>query len=197
MATTTESSEISEWHEQCMEWLLRRSGLTVVREPHIKGKTPDLLVTQPSGQDVIIECLAKLEDPTHAEEKRRGPHTCGGDIKDLHGLLYSRVKEKAAKYKHLDGPYVIAVYDDSCMNFINTAMNIAFSAYAPYVELNSMGEFVNNGYSDQWSTPERSASLFRLYPNLSGLKYSHWKRKHYFIPRKLRNSRASPERGEK
>ena len=193
MTPTTESIEVSEWHEQCMKWLLRRSGLSVVRKPHINGKRPDLLATQPDGPSVIIECLVKLQYPAHAEEIRQGVHICGGDIKELHGALYSRVEEKAAKYRNLDGPYVVAVYDEGCMNYVDTALALAFSAYTPYIKLNSKGDVVGRGHSDQWSTPERSASLFKLYPNISGLIYSRWKREHHFVSNPWANAPVSAD----
>ena len=38
-----EIRDVSKWYEQCIEYLLRKSGLAVKREPRIGGKTPDLL----------------------------------------------------------------------------------------------------------------------------------------------------------
>lgn len=196
MALTIETSEVSEWYEICIEWLLQQSGLVVEREPRISGQTPDLLVTQPVGTKVVIECLVKLRDPAHQKETdEHGFHSCGGDIKELHGALYSRVEQKAAKYKDLvDGmPYVVAVYDMSCMDFIHTAMALAFSAHVPYVRFNAQGTVVSSGYSDQWSTPEMTASLFRRYPNVSGLIYSRWGQEHNFLPNPFADLPASAE----
>lgn len=76
--------------------------MAVQREPNINGKTPDLLVTQLDGPDVIIECLVKLKDPEHEKESiDQGHHVCGGDIRELHSAIYSRVEEKTAKYRKL------------------------------------------------------------------------------------------------
>jgi hypothetical protein len=181
----SKSHDVSEWYERCIEWLLRASGMTVQREPHMNGKTPDLLVTELDGPDVVIECLVKLQDPEHAREYReQGHHACGGDIRELHSTLYSRVEEKITKYRGLvEGrSYVVALYNDDCMHWPDTAFDLAFSAHVPYIMISADREVVDRGYDDAWSTAERSASLFQLYPHLSGLIYSRWRKEHYFLP---------------
>ena len=193
---TTETHDVSEWYERCIEHLLRQSGLAVQREPRINGMTPDMLINQQDGPDVVIECLVKLKDPAHNTElMERGVHSCGGDVRESHSAIYSRVEEKAAKYRKVaDGmPYVIALYNDECMNFLDTAFALAFSAHVPYIRISPDGKVVGRGYSDLWSTPERSAGLFKLYPNLSGLIYSQWERKHYFLPNPFANMPVSAD----
>ena len=190
-AAEYERHSVSEWYEQCIEWLLRRRGMEVQREPAINGKTPDLMVRQTHMPDVIIECLVKLKDPEHEKElAERGNHTCGGDIRELHSAIYSRVEEKATKYRNLVNGngygYVIAVYDDECGSSLDRAMALAFSAHVPYLRLDS-GKVVGRGYKDLWSTPEKTASLFKLHPHLSGLLYSRWERKHCFLPNPFAN----------
>ena len=86
--------EFSRWHEACMEHLLLESGLTITYEPLMSGKTPDLLVRAPGGAPFIIECIARLPDPEHADEmERTGCHVCNGNIGDLHANVYSRLAE--------------------------------------------------------------------------------------------------------
>ena len=114
MVSAVESSEISEWYERCVEWLLRRSGLAVTREPRIGGKTPDLLVTQPGSPDVVIECLVKLADPAHQKELREeGVHVCGGDIKGCtvrFTVGYKRKPPSTGTWKcHTSSPYITQV----------------------------------------------------------------------------------------
>ena len=180
-----EASLVARWYERCIEYLLRQSGVSVKPEPNIGGKTPDLLVQQPSGPDVIIECLVRLRNPEHDREFiKTGSHSCGGDIRELHSSVYSRVEEKITKYQRTVGskPYVVALYHGGCGNSLDTALALAFSAHVPYLSLSKNGNVVDRGYVDMWSTPSKSASLFRLYPHLSGLIYSRWPREHYFLP---------------
>ena len=181
----SESNEVSKWYEQYVGWLLGQSGAAVEREPRINGQTPDLLATQQGGTTFIVECFVKLMYPAHQKEMNEHRfHSCGGDIRELHGAIHSRVEQKAAKYRNLGSvmPYVVAIYDMSCMNHVDTAMSLAFSAWVPYLRLNSEGTAVGSGYADQWSTPERSEGIFYRYPNVSGLLYSRWEKEHNFLP---------------
>ena len=62
--------------------------------------TPDMLINQQDGPNVVIECLVKFKDPAHNTElMERGVHSCGGDVRESHSAIYSRVEEKAAKYR--------------------------------------------------------------------------------------------------
>ena len=79
-----EAREFSDWHERAIEHLIVHSGNTVEREPLILGKTPDLLVKPQNGSPFIVECIACLQDQTHAADLAgRGRHTCDGNIRDL------------------------------------------------------------------------------------------------------------------
>ena len=120
---------------------------------------------------------------------------CGGDIKELHSSLYSRMDGKATKYRDLvDGKlYVIALYHGACHNFIETACHLAFSAWVPYVTFSNDGTVVERGHRDQWSTPEKSSALFELHPHLSGMIYSRWMREHYFLPNPWANTPVSAD----
>ena len=180
-----EAREISRWHEQYIKHLLNQSGQQVLYEPRINGKTPDLVVTQPGQPDVIIECMARLKDPSHERELfEQGLHVCGGDLSKLYCNLYSRVEEKTTKYRSIvDGhPYVLSIYDDSCLNFLSTANALAFSDHVPYVTLNADGPVVDRSYHDTRYPQDRHLGLFQRYPHLSGLLYSHSEKKHYFLP---------------
>ena len=174
---------------------MRRSGLAVQREPRINGKTPGLIVTQPYGPDVVIECLVKLNDPEHERKSLGKVHVCGGDASQLHSALYSRVAEKATKYRKVvtGRSYIVAVYDGGCMNFPSTALALAFSAHVPCLSVSAEGEVTDTGHIDVWASPERSASLFKLYPHLSGLIYSRWERKHYFLPNPFADTPVSAD----
>ena len=103
-----EALEFSQWHERCIEHLLTQSGLDVQREPEILGKTPDLLATTPDGQQVIIECIARLQDPVHAMElTETGWHCCDGKITGkLYNTMWTTPDVPAALfelYPHLSG----------------------------------------------------------------------------------------------
>ena len=189
-------SELSEWHEKCIEHLLRRSGIKVEREPIIDGKNPDLLVQQPEGPNIVIECLLKEKNSEcQAELDENQVHICGGDIAELHSNLYSRVEKKASKYHEVtEGiPYLIALYNDECMNDISTAKHLAFSAWMPYVTFDDNQNVIETGWKDAWSTAEQTASLFKLHPNVSGMIYSRWERKHYLIPNPFANEPISSD----
>ena len=180
-----EALEFSNWHERCVEHLLHKSGLEVQREPLICGKTPDLLVTPPQGNPFIVECIARLQDPSHAIElTEHGWHYCGGNIRDLHQNIYSRLDHKATKYRDIaeQMPYIISLYDASCMNGINTAIDLVLSPYAPVVTRSADGRIIGKNYHTLWSTPSIPAALFELYPHLSGFIYSRWPREHYYLP---------------
>ena len=182
-----EAKEFSDWHERCIEHLLDRSGLQVQREPQILGKTPDLLVTPHQGAPFIIECIARLQDPTHAiEMPEHTLHFCDGNIKELHHNVYSRLDHKATKYRDIAEqtpmPYVIALYDASCLNSVDTAMDLVLSPYAPIRTMSPDGRIISREYQTLWSTPSIPAALFELYPHLSGFIYSRWPREHYYIP---------------
>lgn len=180
-----EARSTSKWHEQCIECLLSQSGLEVVPEPSINGKTPDLMIVQYGQPDVIIECMVRMKDSAHEKELlEHGLHVCGGDLSKLYCNLYSRVEEKTTKYRQIveDRPYVVAVYDESCLNFLDTAYALAFSAHVPYVTFNTNGNIIDRGYEDAWEPEDQSIGLFQRYPHLSGIIYSHWEKKHYFLP---------------
>ena len=183
----TETDEVSGWYERCVEWLIWQSGLSVRREPRIGGQTPDLLVTQPNGTEIIIECLVKMKEPEHAKEfMERNFHMCGGDVRELHQNIYSRLVEKAAKYKGIAaGPYIVALYDDECMPYVGKAYDLIFSAHVPYLSFDSVGNVVDRGWRDMWSTLEKPEGIFRRYPHVSGLLYSRWPREHYYLPNPL------------
>ena len=191
----TETQDVSEWYERCIERLLRQSGLDVQREPCINGKTPDLIVSQPNGPSVIIECFVKLKDLECQRELLEGKvHVCGGDVRELHSTLYSRVENKATKYRNLlDGrPYVIAIYNKGCDDFTDTLLRLAFSAHVPRLSLDPDGNVRGTGHVDVWSTSEKSASLFNLHPHLSGLIYSRRGSEHYFLPNPFTDMPVSP-----
>lgn len=184
-ARPREAQEFSDWHERCIEHLLVRSGHRVDREPRINGKTPDLLVDPDAGHPFIVECLARLQDPAHARDMElRGYHVCGGNIRELHQNIYSRIEHKVTKYREIAEtmPYVIALYDASCMNSMEAAVDMALSPYAPTVQWGPDGDVEGKLYNTFWSMPEIPTALFELYPHLSGLLYSRWPREHYYLP---------------
>ena len=197
MRSTSEIVEMSAWYEQCIEWLLQQSSLDVRSEPRINGKKPDLLVAQPNGPDIVIECLVKMKDAEHQSSDlvERKSHSCGGDIRELHSAAYSRLQEKATKYRSLSAerPYVIALYDDECMAGIHKAFHLAFSAHAPYISYNDAGNVVESGYRDMWSTPDIEEGIFRRFHHVSGLLYSRWERDHNYLPNPFANIPISPD----
>ena len=137
-----EAKEFSDWHERCVEHLLHQSGHHVKREPLMMGKTPDLLATPPGGQPFIVECMARLQDPEHAREMaQQGWHDCDGNIRELHRNVYSRLDEKATRYRAIaqEMPYVIALHDATCNNGISTAVDLVLSPYAPAIERDEAG----------------------------------------------------------
>ena len=145
-----EAREFSDWHERCIEHLLIESGSEVQREPLIRGKTPDLLVTPPQGKPIVIECIARLQDPSHAIElTEQGWHFCGGSIKELHQNVYSRLDEKATKYREIaeDLPYIIALYDATCANSLDVAIDMMMSPYAPTVSRAPNGIITGKQYN--------------------------------------------------
>ena len=179
-----EIDAVSTWYEQCVEWLLRQSGLEVEREPCFRGKKPDLLVTLPDGTKVIIECMVKLKDPEHQKEFiEQGFHSCGGDIRELHSAVYSRLQEKATKYRKIAAqkPYIIALYDDECGPYLNKAFDLVFSAHSQRISIDRGGEVVDIGWTDMWSTETQKEGIFYRYPHVSGLLYSRWPREHYYL----------------
>ena len=184
-AETREAREFSRWHETCMEHLLLQSGLTVTYEPLMSGKTPDLLVRAPGDAPFIVECIARLPDPEHADEmERTGCHVCNGNIGDLHANVYSRLNEKATKYKDIASkmPYIISLYDGSCLNSLQTAVEMTMSPYQPTMERGDDGSVRGRHYNTLWSNQEIPGALFDLYPHLSGLIYSRWPREHHYLP---------------
>ena len=184
-ARPQESREFSQWHEDSIEHLIRRSGHRVEREPRIDGKTPDLLVSPELGEPLIIECVARLQDPEHVRDmERHGHHICGGNIRHLHQNIYSRIEHKVTKYRDIARrmPYVIALYDASCMNSMEAAVDMALSPYAPSIRFGPDGQVEGKLYNTFWSMPEIPTALFELYPHLSGLLYSRWPREHWYLP---------------
>ena len=180
-----EAREFSDWHERAIEHLIVHSGNTVKREPLILGKTPDLLVQPQNGSPFIVECIACLQDQTHAADlSGRGRHTCDGNIRELHQNIYSRLDHKATKYRHIAEtmPYIIALYDATCMNSLDCAFDMALSPYAPTYSRHPDGQIAGKRCNGLWSTPAIPAALFELYPHLSGLIYSRWPREHYYLP---------------
>lgn len=180
-----QAKEFSDWHERSIQRLIQNSGCEALREPAICGKTPDLLVLTPSGEQCIVECIARLQDQEHAAElHEQGWHQCGGNITELHRNVYSRLQQKATKYREIAAgmPYVIAMFDASCMNSLDTALDMVLSPYAPTVTLSPEGKITGKIYNTLWPTPEIPAALFELYPHLSGFLYSRWPRQHYYLP---------------
>ena len=180
-----EALEFSNWHERCIEYLFSKSGYEVKREPQIMGKTPDMLVTPQDSQPFVVECIARLQDPDHALElTETGLHVCSGNIKELHQNIYSRLEQKATKYRNIAEtmPYVIAFYDASCMNGIDTAVDLVLSPFAPTIEFSKNGAIKDKHYNSLWYTSEIPVALFELYPHLSGFIYSCWPGQHYYLP---------------
>ena len=180
-----EAQVVSKWHEGYIKYLLEHSGMEVQQEPLIKGMTPDLIARHPDRPDIIVECLVKLMNPDHRRElAEKGSHLCGGDIKELHAAVYSRMEDKAAKYQELiqDRPYIIALYDCECMSYPIKATHLGFSAHVQRLHFSKDGQLIGTDHADQWSTPEQHAGLFIRYPHLSGILYSRWPEEHYFLP---------------
>lgn len=191
-----EAREFSDWHERCIEHLLIQSGSEVQREPLIRGKTPDLLATPPQGKPIVIECIARLQDPSHAIElTEQGRHFCDGSIKELHQNIYSRLDEKATKYREIveDLPYIIALYDATCTNSLDVAIDMMMSPYAPTVSRASNGRITGKQYNTLWPTQNIPVALFELYPHLSGLIYSRWPKEHYYLPNPYTSSPITPD----
>ena len=193
--TCREALEFSRWHEECVTHLLVESGLQVVREPEIMGKTPDILARGPDAKPFVIECIARLPDPAHLDEMERyGHHVCNGNIDELHANVYSRLDHKATKYREIARhlPYVIALYDGTCLNSVRAGIDLAMSPYQPTVERSDNGSVKGKHYNTLWRDQEIPAALFSLYPHLSGLIYSRWPREHYYIPNIEANRPVSP-----
>ena len=189
------SREFSFWHEQGIEHLLTSSGLDVRREPKMDGKTPDLLVTGPDGMPFVIECIARLPDPAHAQEMQlTGMHVCEGGIHSLHANVYSRLDQKACKYRAIAAkmPYVIALYDGSCLNSLQTAVDMTMSPYRPTILRGDDGAIRKRSYDEMWPGQEIPGALFELYPHLSGLIYSRWPREHHYLPNPNANRPVHP-----
>lgn len=177
--------DFSDWHERSIAHLISRNGSQVQIEPHISGQTPDLLVTPPNAEQFIVECVARLQDPSHAAELAlNGRHTCAGNTCALHQNIFSRLQCKASKYRHItrDTPYVISLYDASCHNGIDTALDLAMSPYAPTLTLSPDGKIDGRLYNTLWPAPAIPAALFELYPHVSGFLYSTWPWRHYYLP---------------
>lgn len=180
-----EAKEFSTWHEECMEYLMQQTGASVTREPNIGGKTPDLLVTPAEGEPFVIECIARLQDEHHAHHVMSGePHYCEGNVRELHRNIYSRVDHKATKYRGLaeKQPYVIALFDGSCMNGLEVAVDLMLAPYAPVTERTETGKKAGKHYNTLWCTPHIPAALFELYPHVSGFIYSRWPKEHHYLP---------------
>ncbi len=191
-----EVNEFSDWHERCIEHLMRQSGFQVIREPLIQGKTPDLLVIPEQNQPFIIECLARLQDPSHAMElTHNGWHFCDGNIRELHQNIYSRLEQKATKYRDITEhtPYVIALYDATCTNSLDNAIDMMLAPYAPTRTLSAEGKIIGKHYNTLWSTPEIPVALFELYPHLSGFIYSRWPKTHYYLPNPYATKPLNPD----
>lgn len=177
--------DFSKWHERTIEGLLTHSGLNVRSEPNMDGKTPDLLATPQEGQQFVVECIARLPDPRHAAEmEQNGFHVCDGDIGSLRANIYSRLDQKATKYRQIASamPYVIALYDGSCLNSLQTAIDMTMSPYQPTLERYEDGTVRNRRYDRIWQAQEIPGALFELYPHLSGLIYSRWPKEHWYLP---------------
>ena len=195
--TECASREFSRWHEDTVENLLPESGLSVSREPRLPGKTPDLLVRPEGAEPFIVECIARLPDPEHAREmEEHGTHVCSGDIAGLHANVYSRLDQKATKYREISRhmPYVVALYDGSCLNSLQTAIDMTMSPYQPTVERDERGIVRGRRYNTLWSGQEEPEALFDRYPHLSGLIYSRWPREHHYLPNPNAERPVSPDR---
>ncbi|MCY4364713.1 MAG: hypothetical protein OXE17_00565 [Chloroflexi bacterium] len=237
----TKRYDVGKWYENQIDYLLRRSGLNFCQQPKIDRHTPDFLIFQPNGPEVIIECKARYdgqEDRTKCLESqrkeaetlrriarrnidlysRRDPlgnnelnsylldgarmdleradamkkgdfHSCGGNIGELFGGVYDALKEKARTYKGItDGkPYVIALYHDACQADISTALSLCFSPRIPSISWTYEGDnldkeiHLESRWVDAWSVEEQEG-IFYKYKHVSGLIYSAWERKHFFLP---------------
>ena len=180
-----EAKEFSDWHERCIEHLLQHSGHDVKREPLMMGKTPDLLAETPAGKPFVIECIARIKDPEHARETaQQGCHDCNGNIHELHRNVYSRLDGKATKYRAIaqEMPYIIALYDATCRNGVDTAVDLVLSPYAPALERDEKGRVKGKHYNSLWHTPSIPVALFNLYRHLSGLIYSSEGNQHHYLP---------------
>ena len=77
---------------------------------------------------------------------------------------------------------MVSIYDESCISFLDTGYALGFSDHVPHVTLNADGPAVDRNYQDTQYPQDRHVGLFKRYPHLSGLLYSHWEKKHYFLP---------------
>ena len=191
-----EAHAFSEWHERCIEYLLTKSGLEVEREPHMMGKTPDLMATTRNGVQIVIECIARVQDPRRTLELTdTGWSCCDGNIRDLHNNIYSRLAQKAAKYRPIadQHPYVLAMFDASCLNSPAAAMDLVLSPYAPTITRSPTGRITGKIYNTPWPMPETPAALFELYPHVSGFIYSRWHRQHYYLPNPHATTPITPD----
>ena len=160
----TESEQDKEarakWYENCIRFLLEEAGWTVLPQPRIGEKTPDMKV----DDNVIIECATSDGGRDFARETQdKGSASRPRCLSSL-GLSCSIDKvlnEKADKYRSLvdyeEYGYVVAVYDgDSFADF----------PPCPY----------GQEESDSWS------DWFGLNSHVSGILYSHWEKKHHYVP---------------
>ena len=168
-----------------MEYLMQQTGASVTRKPNIGGKTLDLLITPEPGEPFVIECISRLQDERHAHQTLNNElHYCEGNTRELHRNIYSRLDHKATKYRGIaeKQPYVIALFDGSCMNSLEVAVDMMLAPYAPVTSRNATGQVTGKHYNTLWCTPDIPAALFELYPHLSGFIYSRWRKEHLYLP---------------
>ena len=183
LANRTEARPFSQWHERSMEDLLFRSGLAVQREPLIDGKTPDILVTDHRGDHLIIECMARMQDPDHATELAlTGCHHCDDALPDIHRNLRSRLDQRR--------PSTATSRPDALRHrplrrHLHLRAGISPRSrplpYAPTHQKMGDGKITGKIYNTLWpqSIP---VALFERYTHLTGLIYSTWPHTHHYLP---------------
>ena len=141
-------------YEQLMLGLFCVPRLTVEYEPHINGKTPDLLVKADDGLSCIVECTTVHWEGMHEftwDENGWG-HLMVDDSDPMKRnlKLWSSITDKLRKYKDDTFPgygLVIALYNWSVSNDDADAVDVCFGQYDRYLTLSpSDGEVVGRGW---------------------------------------------------
>ena len=98
-------------------------------------------------------------------------HFCDGNIKELHQNVYSRLDYKATKYRDIAEqtpmPYVIALYDASCLNSVDTAVDLVLSAICAHPNDVARWENHQSGIPNAVVNPKHTRRAFRVVPRTS------------------------------
>lgn len=141
----------------------------VEHEPSIGGKTPDLLVTDDTGRECIIECTTLSQSP----DCLHNLHAFTKDPTRLNERLYNSLREKMRKYgKAVIGKrsYVVAIQNECCGFFDKSVQDVVMGAW----------RFRHGRWKNLWEGENYASGLFGMYPGCSGVLHSTWTDHLYF-----------------